>query len=90
MWPTWWLPGPGGALECSPRLQPWEENTNRKAPAGRGNIVRAHILVPLVFLTKQRRPVLQSANLVAVRRDRKSGATPPRSQRPEPRFITPL
>ena len=39
----------------------------------------AHILVHVVFLTKQRRPFLQSANLAAVRRYRKSGATPPPS-----------
>ena len=45
-----------------PRQGPWnvahgfsrgKENTNRKAPAGRGKMAHAHLLVPLVFLTKR-------------------------------------
>ena len=68
---------PLSSVAPRPRRGPWnlahgfsrgKEDTKRKAPEGRGNMAHTlvHILVHVVFLTKQRRPVLQSANLVAV------------------------
>ena len=51
---------PLSSVAARPRQGPWnvargfsrgKENTNRKAPAGRGKMAHAHILVPVVFLT---------------------------------------